>query len=118
MIMSISLKSWVAGAAIGVASMMAASMPGHAGFQSFGQLQMENAPFVEQVKFHKRKPAVRIRDFRKKADRVPARPGKKQVRVRDFRKKADRVPARPGKEQVRVRDFRKKVDRVHARPGS
>lgn len=46
----------------------------------------------------------RIRDFRKRIDRVPARPGARkkrhaEPRVRDFRPspQADRVPALPGK---------------------
>lgn len=106
------MKSWVAGAAIGVASMMAAISPSQAGVQSFGQLQMEKPPLADQVKFSKPKRNVRVRDYREKADRVRARPGNKQreterTRIRDFRKNVDRVRARPGKEQ-----------RVHARPGS
>lgn len=96
------MKTLVVGAAIGVASIMAATSPSQAGFHSLGQLQAETAPIVQEVKFRKHKRAVRVRDFRKKIDRARARPGKnlhkkERVRVRDLRPdRPQRVRARPG----------------------
>ena len=84
------MKTLVVGAAIGVASIMAAISPSQAGFHSLGQLQAETAPIAQEVK------------FRKKIDRVRARPGKnlrkkERVRVRDLRPdRPQRARARPG----------------------